>query len=172
MLRGWESSFAHSRSFLLFSLSSYMHEHGLGTGTPDFHLAKRYYDQCLESDSDALVPVKLALAKLYAHSYWRDLVGDGETAQATTAASTGDASSPSSTKPSSSSPSTPPTKPQPLPGAIQWARDQLAKAGILAFFEQLWKANSAFEVFLSVEDVLLAILCAALAVVVYYRSQR
>ena len=155
---------------------SYMHEHGLGTSTPDFHLAKRFYDQCLESDPDALVPVKLALAKLYAHAYWRDLIGDGvdttAAAAAAAAAPATGASASATGKPSSAASSTAPAKVQPLPGAIQWARTQLAKAGILSFFEQLWKANSVLEVFLSVEDVLLAILCAALAVVVYYRSQR
>lgn len=47
----------------MFNLG-YMHEHGLGLPL-DLHLAKRYYDQALQSDPDAKLPVTLALASLW-----------------------------------------------------------------------------------------------------------
>jgi SEL1 protein len=37
-----------------------MHEHGEGLPF-DLHLQKRYYDQALETDSDAKLPMMLAL---------------------------------------------------------------------------------------------------------------
>lgn len=43
-----------------------MHEHGIGL-PQDFHLAKRYYDMAAETDPVAVVPVYLALGKLFAH---------------------------------------------------------------------------------------------------------
>jgi len=48
----------------MFNLG-YMHEQGILSGKPDFHLAKRYYDMALETDPDAVVPVRLALFKLW-----------------------------------------------------------------------------------------------------------
>jgi SEL1 protein len=42
----------------------YMHEHGEGLPF-DLHLAKRYYDQALETDSDAKLPVMLALLSVW-----------------------------------------------------------------------------------------------------------
>ncbi|KAL2642269.1 hypothetical protein R1flu_009856 [Riccia fluitans] len=42
----------------MFNLG-YMHEHGVGLPL-DLHLAKRYYDQALETDHDATLPVTLA----------------------------------------------------------------------------------------------------------------
>ncbi|XP_076904665.1 ERAD-associated E3 ubiquitin-protein ligase component HRD3A-like [Bidens hawaiensis] len=47
----------------MFNLG-YMHEHGQGLPL-DLHLAKRYYDQALEVDSAAKLPVMLALASLW-----------------------------------------------------------------------------------------------------------
>ncbi|XP_006817427.1 protein sel-1 homolog 1 [Saccoglossus kowalevskii] len=46
----------------MFNLG-YMHEQGLGM-KQDIHLAKRFYDMAAETNSDAYVPVMLALAKL------------------------------------------------------------------------------------------------------------
>lgn len=46
----------------MFNLG-YMHEHGQGLPL-DLHLAKRYYDQALEVDPAAKLPVKLALVSL------------------------------------------------------------------------------------------------------------
>ena len=47
----------------MFNLG-YMHEHGQGIPL-DLHLAKRYYDQALEIDPAANLPVTLALASLW-----------------------------------------------------------------------------------------------------------
>lgn len=47
----------------IFNLG-YMHEHGQGLPF-DLHLAKRYYDQALEIDSAAKLPVTLALTSLW-----------------------------------------------------------------------------------------------------------
>ncbi|OTB05698.1 hypothetical protein M426DRAFT_319687 [Hypoxylon sp. CI-4A] len=47
----------------------WMHENGVGL-TQDFHLAKRYYDQALETNEEAYLPVTLSLLKLRARSAW------------------------------------------------------------------------------------------------------
>lgn len=47
----------------MFNLG-YMHEHGQGLPL-DLHLAKRYYDQALEIDPAAKLPVTLALMSLW-----------------------------------------------------------------------------------------------------------
>lgn len=47
----------------------WMHENGVGM-EQDFHLAKRYYDQALETNTEAQFPVKLALGKLRLRSWW------------------------------------------------------------------------------------------------------
>ncbi|RYP76585.1 hypothetical protein DL771_001654 [Monosporascus sp. 5C6A] len=52
----------------LFNLG-WMHENGIGL-TQDFHLAKRYYDQALETNEEAYLPVTLSLLKLRARSAW------------------------------------------------------------------------------------------------------
>lgn len=56
---------AHSQSNAqaMFNLG-YMHEHGQGLPY-DLHLAKRYYDQALENDPAAKLPVSLALMSLW-----------------------------------------------------------------------------------------------------------
>lgn len=61
----------------MFNLG-YMHEHGLGLPL-DLHLAKRYYDQALEVDPAAKLPVSLALSSLwirrnYANSFLVSIV--------------------------------------------------------------------------------------------------
>jgi SEL1 protein len=65
-----------------------MHEHGIGL-PQDFYLAKRYYDMASETDPIAVVPVYLALGKLYSHwgitiakDYLKSLIY-GETATST-----------------------------------------------------------------------------------------
>ncbi|KAL2350023.1 hypothetical protein BJ546DRAFT_546762 [Cryomyces antarcticus] len=50
----------------------WMHENGIGM-EQDFHLAKRFYDQALETNREAYLPVKLALLKLRSRSYWNTL---------------------------------------------------------------------------------------------------
>ncbi|KAI1170808.1 hypothetical protein F4777DRAFT_567821 [Nemania sp. FL0916] len=47
----------------------WMHENGVGL-TQDFHLAKRYYDQALETNEEAYLPVSLSLMKLRLRSAW------------------------------------------------------------------------------------------------------
>lgn len=41
----------------------------------DFHLAKRYYDLALATNSEAYLPISLSLVKLYARSFWYSLKG-------------------------------------------------------------------------------------------------
>ncbi|KAI9837069.1 MAG: hypothetical protein M1819_000718 [Sarea resinae] len=50
----------------------WMHENGIGV-EQDFHLAKRFYDQALESSPEAYLPVKLSLLKLRARSFWNTI---------------------------------------------------------------------------------------------------
>ncbi|KAI4865314.1 HCP-like protein [Hypoxylon rubiginosum] len=47
----------------------WMHENGVGLNQ-DFHLAKRYYDQALETNEEAYLPVTLSLLKLRVRSAW------------------------------------------------------------------------------------------------------
>ncbi|CAA7043144.1 unnamed protein product [Microthlaspi erraticum] len=54
---------SQSNAQAMFNLG-YMHEHGEGLPF-DLHLAKRYYDQALQSDAAAKLPVTLALASLW-----------------------------------------------------------------------------------------------------------
>ncbi|KAJ0105711.1 hypothetical protein Patl1_19607 [Pistacia atlantica] len=54
----------------MFNLG-YMHEHGLGLPL-DLHLAKRYYDQALENDAAAKLPVTLALTSLWIRNNYAD----------------------------------------------------------------------------------------------------
>ena len=39
----------------------------------DFHLAKRFYDQALETNQEAYLPVKLSLIKLRFRSFWNTI---------------------------------------------------------------------------------------------------
>lgn len=52
----------------------WMHENGIGI-EQDFHLAKRFYDQALETNHEAYLPVKLSLAKLHLRSWWNGVSG-------------------------------------------------------------------------------------------------
>lgn len=54
---------SQSNAQAMFNLG-YMHEHGQGLPL-DLHLAKRYYDQALEMDPAAKLPVTLALTSLW-----------------------------------------------------------------------------------------------------------
>lgn len=152
-----------------------MHELGLGTSGSDFHLAKRFYDSCLESDSNALVPVKLALIKLYARAYWQEYFGGDATGPAAAAGaaspSTPAASAGASTG-AAAGPRSVPSPAQTLPGPLEWVWKHVRATGVSEWLSKLSTANTAFELFLSVEDLVLALLCAALAVIVYMRSQR
>lgn len=50
------------------------YENGIGV-EQDYHLAKRYYDACLETDKRAYLPVSLSLLKLRARSAWNTVTG-------------------------------------------------------------------------------------------------
>lgn len=50
----------------------WIHENGLGV-EQDFHLAKRFYDQALETNQEAYLPVKLSLTKLRLRSFWNTI---------------------------------------------------------------------------------------------------
>lgn len=50
------------------------YENGVGV-EQDFHLAKRYYDSCLEADRRATLAVTLSLFKLRARSAWNTMTG-------------------------------------------------------------------------------------------------
>lgn len=165
-----------------------MHEHGLGVPSPDFHLSKRYYDSCLDTNSDAIVPVKLALAHLYAKAYWKEWMPEGwtnsqtETEETTITQNNADANKPADAStmpnqpaPSSSVSSTPAPSTRvlaPLPGPVAWLRDQFALIGLTGWFERLWQFESTFDLFLAIEDTILAVLCGVFAIIVYYRAQR
>lgn len=52
----------------------WMHENGIAV-SQDFHMAKRFYDLALETNSEAYLPVKLALGKLRLRSWWNKVSG-------------------------------------------------------------------------------------------------
>lgn len=52
----------------------WMHENGVGI-QQDFHLAKRFYDQALETNKEAYLPVQLSLMKLRLRSWWNGVSG-------------------------------------------------------------------------------------------------
>lgn len=58
----------HRVAQALYNLG-FMHEYGAGL-PQDHHLAKRYYDKALEAQSEAYLPIMLALAGLWVHSQW------------------------------------------------------------------------------------------------------
>ncbi|KAG7586913.1 Sel1-like repeat [Arabidopsis thaliana x Arabidopsis arenosa] len=61
---------SQSNAQAMFNLG-YMHEHGEGLPF-DLHLAKRYYDQALQSDAAAKLPVTLALASVWVRRNYAD----------------------------------------------------------------------------------------------------
>ncbi|KAK4895331.1 ERAD-associated protein [Elasticomyces elasticus] len=54
----------------------WMHENGIGIDQ-DFHLAKRFYDQALETNREAYLPVKISLFMLRWRSWWNDITNGG-----------------------------------------------------------------------------------------------
>lgn len=54
----------------------WMHENGVGIDQ-DFHLAKRFYDQALETNREAYFPVQLSLFKLRWRSWWNTITRGG-----------------------------------------------------------------------------------------------
>ncbi|KAI0692089.1 HCP-like protein [Cytidiella melzeri] len=55
----------------------YMYENGVGV-PQDYHLAKRHYDQALDVNTEAYIPVTISLAKLRAKSLWYTLFGGAD----------------------------------------------------------------------------------------------
>ncbi|KAH7064500.1 hypothetical protein BKA62DRAFT_763445 [Auriculariales sp. MPI-PUGE-AT-0066] len=68
----------HVSALAMWNLG-WMYENGRGV-TQDYHLAKRYYDMALETNSEAAFPVWLSLVKLQARSLWYQLTGGSEKA--------------------------------------------------------------------------------------------
>lgn len=62
---------SHHSAQALWNLG-WMHENGVGV-EQDFHLAKRFYDQALEINQEAYLPVSLSLLKLRARSFWNTI---------------------------------------------------------------------------------------------------
>ncbi|KAJ3164678.1 ERAD-associated protein [Geranomyces variabilis] len=60
----------------------WMYEVGVGLDQ-DYHLAKRFYDRCLELNPEAYLPVHLALAKLRIKMLWNYLITGGPLSAAT-----------------------------------------------------------------------------------------
>lgn len=65
---------AEFQSPLAYWNLGWMYENGIGVAK-DFHLAKRSYDQALNTDQDAYLPVKLSLIKMYTKYYWEWITG-------------------------------------------------------------------------------------------------
>lgn len=74
----WYQSAADTQaSAIAFWNLGWMYENGLGVAQ-DYHLAKRFYDLCGETDSEAYLPVLLSLIKLHIRSWWTSLIGGKE----------------------------------------------------------------------------------------------
>jgi hypothetical protein len=132
-----------------------MHEDGVGL-PQDFDLAKRYYDQAVETEETAVVPVKLALIKLWIHVFYHHamLWWSGEEGLATPSPSPSSLPSPSLSPkktPSSASKSTGASKGGYLKKLVNTAIAQMTE---------------------DVEDIVLVSLCLLLAVLVYFRSRQ
>jgi SEL1 protein len=54
----------------------WMHENGIGMDQ-DFHLAKRFYDQALDTNKEAYLPVQISLWKLRWRSWWNTVTHGG-----------------------------------------------------------------------------------------------
>ncbi|KAI8459611.1 hypothetical protein BY996DRAFT_8529847 [Phakopsora pachyrhizi] len=77
----------HHSAMAMWNLG-WMHENGIGV-SQDYHLAKRFYDLALETNSEASLPVTLSLAKLYARSFW-DYIFQGDSKYLLVFAGSGD----------------------------------------------------------------------------------
>ncbi|THH20211.1 hypothetical protein EUX98_g8629 [Antrodiella citrinella] len=73
----YQSAVDSSASALAMWNLGWMYETGKGV-PQDFHLAKRHYDMALATNSEAYLPVTLALIKLHAKSLWYTLLGGPE----------------------------------------------------------------------------------------------
>ncbi|MBW0464846.1 hypothetical protein O181_004561 [Austropuccinia psidii MF-1] len=62
----------HLSAMAMWNLG-WLHENGIGV-SQDYHLAKRFYDLALETNSEASLPVTLSLFNLYVRSLWGYIV--------------------------------------------------------------------------------------------------
>ncbi|KAK7204942.1 hypothetical protein BZA70DRAFT_166917 [Myxozyma melibiosi] len=70
----YQSAAEFQQSALALWNLGWMHENGLGV-EQDFHLAKRFYDLALTTNSEAYLPVTLALYRLRLRSFWNSFTG-------------------------------------------------------------------------------------------------
>lgn len=70
----YQAAAEYQQSALALWNLGWMHENGLGV-EQDFHLAKRFYDLALTTNTEAYLPVTLALCRLRLRSFWNSLVG-------------------------------------------------------------------------------------------------
>ncbi|KAK9238627.1 hypothetical protein V1525DRAFT_400581 [Lipomyces kononenkoae] len=70
----YQAAAEYQQSALALWNLGWMHENGLGV-EQDFHLAKRFYDLALTTNSEAYLPVTLALYKLRLRSFWNSITG-------------------------------------------------------------------------------------------------
>ena len=67
----YQTAAEHQSAQALWNLG-WIHENGIGV-EQDYHLAKRFYDQALETNQEAYLPVKLSLTKLRMRSFWNTI---------------------------------------------------------------------------------------------------
>jgi len=132
----------HGNAHSMFNVG-YMHEHGLGL-SKDWALAKRYYDRAAETAVEAMIPARLALTKLWWHEKFINFIQwwNGETKNE----GKGTASSPASSSQSSPTPS-------------KSTQDSELSQYMWLFWNHI-------------EDFMLLVMCTALFLIVYIRSQR
>ncbi|KAK9480310.1 hypothetical protein V1514DRAFT_326037 [Lipomyces japonicus] len=70
----YQTAAEYQQSALALWNLGWMHENGMGV-EQDFHLAKRFYDLALTTNSEAYLPVTLSLFKLRLRSYWNSISG-------------------------------------------------------------------------------------------------
>lgn len=170
---GWYQSAADTQaSAIAFWNLGWMYENGLGVAQ-DFHLAKRYYDLCRETDSEADLPALLSLVKLHVRSWWARFLGGKQEALTwgddETSGDESRRSRPSEDSSSSSDPSL---------DLVEWSRrrqsDELA--GYDDYLETGRNARRhtelEFEFDEELADMIMIALIAAVAAIALYRAHR
>jgi SEL1 protein len=162
-----------------------MQEHGLGL-PQDFHLAKRFYDRILELSPQAYVPAYLAVVGLWAHhlvlrvqSWWSgEPLPEHAYVERFTPEQHAKANADTGAPAGASAGTATPTGEQAAAGAQDGTQDGTPQATTAV--EEAPVDDKSFNDRYSVElmgsrlggeDVLLLILCLALALLVYFRSR-
>lgn len=70
----YQSAADTQASAMAFWNLGWMYENGLGV-PQDWHLAKRFYDLCKQTNAEAHLPVTLSLLKLHLRSWWSSFLG-------------------------------------------------------------------------------------------------